>query len=127
MRGIQILVQHPVSHFLFPGMGKIIRCLGSTRYREYLFNSYFPLILCFLLTLTTLVWTLFLTPTPLWTVSCRFVFTLHSFSLGFLSRLAVLRHLPVSSTYMKSVLKCTMLELTLVYDTRIKCFSLGSA
>jgi len=66
-------------------MGKIIRCLASTRYQEYPFNSASLFILLVLLDPCNPHADLSFDMDPLWTVTHRLVFALQSFSFGFSS------------------------------------------
>ena len=50
--------------FPAPGMEKITRCMGSTPYQEYLFNSYISLIFRFFLAAIILMWTLLFARAP---------------------------------------------------------------
>lgn len=64
-RNVHIHVRLVSPAFLFPGMGKITRCMDSTRYLDYPFDSYcVSLIFCFFLALTILTRTLFSAPMP---------------------------------------------------------------
>ena len=114
-RETPIHVQHLVSPaFLVHGTGNITRCPGSTRYQEYLFNSYLPLIFRFSFTPAMLMWTFFYDTHSLWTIPSRLVFALHSSSLGFSLHLVVPWRLFVS-------MKCIIPGLaTPKFNTRLK-------
>lgn len=78
-------------------MGKITRCLDSTRYQEYLFNTTPLFILLLLLDPHNPHADLSIHMDPFWTLTRRLVFALHSFSLVFSSHCCFFWWLSVSN------------------------------